>query len=155
MKSALKALRDGTESKTFKFENDYLYLFDKTITMTPFLKHFEIPKFDKFRGKGNLVTHVKYFYMPFQEVAYNDIFLMHIFPKSLGGPALEWFYCIPQGIVNTFVDLSEAFMAQYAHLVKMELSVVDLVNTKKRRGKPRRLLIVMENSHNSDRMHHT
>ena len=44
--------------------------------------------------------------MHFQEVAYNDVFLMQIFPKILGGPSLEWFYRIPQGTIKTFFDLS-------------------------------------------------
>ena len=69
-----------------------------------------------------------------QEVAYNDVFLMHLFPKSLAGPTLEWFYRIPYGIVSTFTQLSEAFVAQYAHLVETELSVVDLVHTKQKGG---------------------
>ena len=111
MKNALKALKDGTDSKTFKFENDCPYPFDKTITMTLFPKHFEIPKFEKFRGKSDPVTHVKEFYMHFQEVAYNDVFLMRLFPKNLGGPALEWFCHISTGTIKTFVDLSKAFVA--------------------------------------------
>ena len=61
MKNDLKALKDETNSKIFKFENDCPYPFDKTITMTPFPKHFEIPKFDKFRGKSDPVTHIKEF----------------------------------------------------------------------------------------------
>ena len=98
--------------------------------MTPFPKHFEIPKFDKFRGKSDVVTHVKEFYMHCQGVAYNDVFLMRLFPKSLAGSTLEWFYRIPQGFIKFFVDLSEAFVAQYTHLVETELSIVDLVHTK-------------------------
>ena len=75
MKNDLKALKDGTNSKTFKFENYCPYPFEKAITMTPFPKHCEIPKFDKFRGKSDPITHVKEFYMHCQEVAY-DVFLM-------------------------------------------------------------------------------
>ena len=56
MKNYLKDLKDGIDIKTFKFENDFPYPFDKTITMTPFPKHFEIPKFDKFRGKSDPVN---------------------------------------------------------------------------------------------------
>ena len=69
-----------------------------------------------------------------QEVAYNDVFLMRLFPKSLVGPALEWLYRIPYGTINTFSQLSEAFVAQYAHLVETELSMVDLVHTKQKGG---------------------
>ena len=109
MKKSLKALKDGID-KTFKFENDFPYTFDKTITMTPFPKHFEIPKFDKFRGKSDPITHVKEFYMHCQEVAYNDVFLMWLFPKSLGGLALELFCRIPQGTIKTFADISKDFV---------------------------------------------
>ena len=69
-----------------------------------------------------------------KEVAYNDVFLMRLFLKSLLGPALEWFYQIPYGIVSTFAQLSEVFVAQYVHLVETELSVVDLVHTKQKGG---------------------
>ena len=89
MKNALKTIKEVNDPKTFKFESVCPYLFDRAITMVPFPKHFEIPKFDKFRGKGDLVTHMKEFYMHFQEVAYNDVFLMWLFPKSLAGLALE------------------------------------------------------------------
>ena len=55
---------------------------------------------------------------------------MRLFPKSLVGPALEWFFRIPQGSIKTFADLFEAFVAQYTHLMEIELSVVNLVHTK-------------------------
>jgi len=134
MKVALKAIQGGNDPKTFKFETLCPYPFDRAITMIPFPKHFEIPKFDKFRGKGDPVTHIKEFYMHCQEVVYNDAFLLRLFPKSLAGLALEWFYRIPYGTIHSFAELSEAFVAQYAHLVETELSIVDLVHTKKKGG---------------------
>ena len=121
MKNALKTIKEGNDPKIFKFESVCPYPFDREITMVPFPKHFEIPKFDKFRGKGDFVNHIKEFYMQFQEVAYNDIFLMHLFSKSLVGPTVEWFYQIPYGTVSTFAQLLEVFVAQYAHLVETEL----------------------------------
>ena len=133
-KIVLKNIQEGNDPKTFKFENVCPYPFDRAITMTPFPKHFEIPKFDKFRGKGDSVTHIKEFYMHCQDVAYSDTFLLRLFPKSLARPALEWFYRIPYGTIKNFAELSEAFVAQYAHLVETELSVVDLVHTKQKGG---------------------
>ena len=58
MKTALKAIQEGNDPKTFKFENVCPYPFDRAITTTPFPKHFEVPKFDKFRGKADPVTHI-------------------------------------------------------------------------------------------------
>lgn len=69
-----------------------------------------------------------------QDVAYNDVFLLCLFPKSLAGLALEWFDRIPYGTIQNFTSLSEEFVAQYAHLVEIELSVVDLVHTKQKGG---------------------
>ena len=66
MKNALKELKDGIDYKIFKFEIVCPYPFDKEITMTSFPKYFEVPEFDKFRGKGDLVTHVKELYMHYQ-----------------------------------------------------------------------------------------
>lgn len=130
MRNTLKSLKDGTNSKNFKFEDDCPYPFYKAITMTPFPKHFEFLKFEKFRGKSDPITHVKEFYMYYQEVAYNDMFLLRLFPKSLAGSTLEWFCRIPQGTIKTFAKLSEAFVSHYTHLIETELSVVDLVHTK-------------------------
>ena len=134
MKTTLKAIQEGNDPKTFKFETVCPYPFDRAITMTPFPKNFEIPKFDNFRGKGDPVTHIKEFYMHYQEVAYSDTFLLRLFPKILARPALEWFYRIPYGTIQSFAELSEAFVAQYAHLVETELSVIDLVHTKQKGG---------------------
>lgn len=89
MKNSLKSLKKQIESKTFKFEVVCPYPFDRMIMMAPFPKHFEVPKFDKFRGKGDPITHVKEFFMHYQEVAYTDVFLIHLFSKSLGGLLLS------------------------------------------------------------------
>lgn len=60
---------------------------------------------------------------------------MRLFPKSLAGPILEWFCCIPQGTIKTFTKLSEAFVIEYTHLIETKLSVVDLFHTKQKGGK--------------------
>lgn len=75
--------------------------------MTPFPKHFEIPTFDKFRRKGDLLTHVKEVYMHCQEVAFSDVFLMHLFSKSLGGPTLEWFYRYPMAQLKLLLNFQK------------------------------------------------
>lgn len=72
--------------------------------------------------------------MACQEVAYNDNYLLHLFPKSLGGTTVEWFYKIPCGTITTFVELSEKFIAQYAHNVENELTLLDLCNSKQKEG---------------------
>ena len=105
MRKAFKDLKVDNEPKTFKFEIVCPYPFERSFIAIPFPKNFEIPKFNKFKGKGAHITHVKEFYMHYQKVTYSDMFLMQLFSKSLGGPTLEWFYHIPNSIVNNFLKL--------------------------------------------------
>lgn len=110
MKSALKSLKDATESKTFKFENDSPHPFDRAITMTPFPKHFEIPKFDKFREKVDPIMDVKDFYMHCQEMTYNDIFLMCLFPKFWEILLLDGFFKYPNVRLTPLLIFQKLFL---------------------------------------------
>jgi len=72
--------------------------------------------------------------MTCQEVAYSDNYLMRLFPRSLGGQALEWFLHLSQGSLTTFADLSEKFVRNFSYNVEHELKMMDLCNTKQRNG---------------------
>lgn len=50
--------RVGQGKKPFSLENICACPFDKPLNMIPFLPHFEIPQFDKYKGKGNLEDHL-------------------------------------------------------------------------------------------------
>lgn len=71
------------------------YPFDQTLYMPPLPPHFEIPKFKKYRGKGDLKDHIKEFFIVWIEVPNKETYLMFLFPKILGGQALEWFSHLP------------------------------------------------------------
>lgn len=113
MKIALKTLQESRSEQVFKFDELYPYPYDKSIMVMPFPKHFEMPKFDKCKGKGDPRYHVKEFFMAFQEVSWCENYLLQLFPKSLSGPTLEWFSKLSFDTINMFVDLSKQFVAQY------------------------------------------
>lgn len=73
MKNSLKEIKVKNEEKAFKFKEVYLYHFDRLITSVPLPRNFETPKFHKYWGKGDPVSHIKEFYMGCKEVVYNDI----------------------------------------------------------------------------------
>lgn len=52
--------------------------------MIPFPSNFEVPKFDKYQGKGDPRDHIREFSATCLEVAHNDSYLMQLFPRSLG-----------------------------------------------------------------------
>lgn len=52
-------------------------------------RNFETPKFDKYKGKGDLRDRVGELYFACLEVAYDETYLMHLFPQSLGRSAMQ------------------------------------------------------------------
>lgn len=72
------------EKKIYTMKDLHPYPFDRTLYMRPFPQHFETPKFDKYRGKGDPLDHASEFHRTCIEVTYEDTYLMHLFPKSLG-----------------------------------------------------------------------
>lgn len=134
MKASLKILQDNNFEKVFKFDELCPYLFDKSITSMSFPKHFEMPKFTKYQGKGDPHHHIKEFYMACQEVAYYDNDLLQLFPKSLCGSSLECFSKLPFGVITTFANLLERFVAHYHYNVEKDISMLDLCQAKQKGG---------------------
>jgi len=103
--------------------------------MPPFPKHFETPKFDKYKGKGDPRDHLQEFYFACLEVAQEDTYLMRLFPKSLSGQAVEWFTHLPRGI-KSFDELADKFITHFSYNCEHEISMIDLCNTKQKNGEP-------------------
>jgi len=59
VKTALKDLQAGMGKQTFKFEDICPYSFDPSISSVPFPKHFEVPKFDNYKGTRDPRAHLQ------------------------------------------------------------------------------------------------
>jgi len=125
--------RVGQGKKPFSLENICAYPFDKSLNMIPFPPHFEIPQFDKYKGKGNPDDHLRAFFVACLDVAYDDTYLLRLFPRSLAGQALEWFSHLPPGI-KTFSELATKFRSHFAFNIEHEVNMNDIVNNKQRNG---------------------
>lgn len=101
------------------------------MVMQPFPRGFELPKFDKYKGKGDPRDHVREFYSACLEVAYDETYLICLFPQSLGVTTMQWFSCLPGGI-RTFEELAQKFIAHYAHNIEHDVTMLDLCNTKQK-----------------------
>jgi len=101
--------------------------------MIPFPSRFEVPKFNKYRGKGDPRDHVKEFNAAFLEVEHNDTYLMQLFPRSLGGQTMEWFSRLLTDI-KTFNELIDKFVTHFSYNIEHDTSVLDLCNTKQKAG---------------------
>ena len=97
--------------------------------MKPFPKGFEIPKFDKYHGMGNPEDHIREFQVHCMEVAYDDTYLMWLFPRSLAGQAMEGFFCLPPGI-KKFQEIVDAFIKNYTFNIGMDVNLEELSTLK-------------------------
>jgi hypothetical protein len=88
-----KTVQNSNMSCT-KLEVSYdlkIYPFDTKLYMPPFPPGYVSPNFTKYQGKTNPIEHIREFSTNYIDIAYEPTYLMRLFPKSLAGPALEWF----------------------------------------------------------------
>lgn len=132
MKETLTSLQEINIGgiKNYHYEELCPYPFDKTMTLKPFPKKLDMPKFDKYKGKEDPWDHVKDFYMAFQKVSYSDNYLIILFPKSLGGQALERFTCFPYGSIFTWPKLTERFVHHFSYNIESDVTLADLCGAK-------------------------
>ncbi|XP_031247646.1 uncharacterized protein LOC116105353 [Pistacia vera] len=60
------------------------------------------------------------------------------FGSSLSGPALQWYTNLPNGSIDSFAQLTNTFVEQFASSKKLEKLSVDLYRVYQRRGEPLR-----------------
>ena len=77
--------------------------------MPPFSRGVELPKYDKLFGTYDPQDHLWEFGALSMEFMHNQTYLMHLFPRSLGGQAMEWFLNFPTGI-KTFNEIVSLFI---------------------------------------------
>jgi len=126
-------LKTGTNAKNYYLEDIAPYSFAKSLIMKPFPYRFEVPKFDKYKGKGDPRYHIREFNATCLEVAHDETYLMRLFPRSLGSQAMEWFSRLPLGI-KTFDELVNKFITHFSYNIEHEVSMLDLCNTKQKSG---------------------
>lgn len=107
----------------------FVHVLDKSLYMPPFSPHFKMPKFDKYRGKGDSRDHIREFFMACIEVAHNDTYLMRLFSKSLGGTTLEWFSHLSPKITS-WGELAELFISNFSFNIDNPITLMDLCEMK-------------------------
>lgn len=85
-------------------------------------------------GKSNPQDHLREFCVMSIEFMHNTTYLMRLFPRSLGGKAMDWFSKLPPGI-KMFQDLASNFVTHYSYNIEHKVTMLNLYNTKQRDGK--------------------
>lgn len=84
-------------------------------------------------GKTDPHDHLREFCALSIEFMHNDTYLMRLFPRNLGGPAIEWFSKLRQGI-KTFEELASKFITHYSYNIEHEITMLKLCDTKQKDG---------------------
>jgi hypothetical protein len=121
--------------KKYALEDICPYPFNRQLTMIPFPKHYEIPKFDRYNRKTDPIDHVREFRNMILEFTHEDTYLMSWFPRSLGGQSMEWLSKITPPI-NTFKELINKFISQYSYNIQHQIMMLDLCKAKQKFGEP-------------------
>jgi hypothetical protein len=135
LQTQIKEMQGGTTTKKYTLEDICPYPFNRQLTMFPFPKHCEIPKFDRYNGKTDPIDHVREFRNMSLEFAHEDTYLMRLFPRNLGGQSMEWLSKITPPI-NTFEELIKKFISQYSYNIQHQIMMLDLCKAKQKVGEP-------------------
>ena len=93
---------------------------------------FFIPSFSMYDGSSNPYDHMLHFNQAMILNAGDNRLLCKVFPTSLKGPALAWFYKLPWGSINLFNELWAEFVSQYLCSVRQRGNISSLQTIFKR-----------------------
>ena len=92
--------------------------------------NFELPKFDKFKGKEDPKDHLRTFKHECYLINHIDPLMLRIFPMYLSGQALDWYNSLGQHSLHTFQQLANLFLNHFSINIKRKTSLSDLYNLK-------------------------
>jgi len=133
LKKQFVNLQVSGTNKSYSMEDLCPFPFDKSIYMPPFPLNFTAPNFNKYRGKGSPIEHVREFHTACLELAYDHTYLMRLFPRSLVGQALEWFVHLPMGI-QTWTKLVDKFISHFSYNIEMDVNIATLFQMRQEDG---------------------
>ena len=87
--------------------------FDPHIISYELLRGFIVPKLTMYDETRNPFDHIIHFRKLMTLDIGNDALMCKVFSVSLHGQALSWFHYFLQNSINTFWDVSEAFIGHY------------------------------------------
>ena len=106
---------------------------------TPFCSHiihcepprgFLVPKFSTYDGSNDPFDHIMHYRQLMTLDIGNEALLCKVFPASLQGQTLSWFHRLSPNSVDSFRDLSEAFVGQYLCSARHKQNISTLQNIK-------------------------
>ena len=93
---------------------------------------FKTPEFEKFNGGTCPVAHLTMYCRKMTGYTNNDKLFIHCFQDSLIGTAARWYMQLSRSHIRYWDDLTNAFLAQYKHMVDEAPDRMTLLNMEKK-----------------------
>ncbi|CAL5410301.1 unnamed protein product [Camellia sinensis] len=101
---------------------------------TPLPAGFHQPKFTLYDGKTDPYMHVSHYRQVMAGHRHNDALMCLIFPASLGELGLKWFERFPEGSIEGWQQLAEAFVTRFKTNTQTPKEVNHLLGVKMESG---------------------
>nr|XP_025672873.1 uncharacterized protein LOC112772193 [Arachis hypogaea] len=112
--------------------------FHRSILEVRLPKHFDKPTDMRYDGTQDPLEHLTAFEARMNLEGVGDEVRCRAFPVTLAGPAIRWFNGLPQGSINSFSDISRAFLAQFTTRIAKAKHPINLLGITQRQGEPTR-----------------
>ena len=89
-------------------------------------KGFIVLKFMMYDGTSDPFNHIMHFRQLMTLDIGNDALMCKVFPASLHNPTFSWFHHLPSNFVNTFRNISEAFVGHYLCSARQKYNISTL-----------------------------
>ncbi|KAA0041100.1 ty3-gypsy retrotransposon protein [Cucumis melo var. makuwa] len=96
---------------------------------------YQPPKFQQFNGKGNPKQHIAHFVETCENAGSRGDQLVRQFVRSLKGNAFEWYTDLEPEVIDSWEQLEIEFLNRF-YRTKRVVSMMELTNTKQRKGEP-------------------
>lgn len=92
----------------------------------------EFPRFEKYYGKGDPISHVSAYTILCSDFIFEDNLLTKLFPRSLNDTALEWFFSLPNNSISSFNGLVDTFCNHFHIHMGSKMTLTDLMTCKQK-----------------------
>ncbi|XP_070046163.1 uncharacterized protein [Nicotiana tomentosiformis] len=96
---------------------------------------YQPPKFQQFDGKGNPNQHVAHFIETCNNAGTYGDYLVNQFVRSLRGNAFDWYTHLDVRSIDSWDQLEQELLNRF-YSMKRTVSMIELTNTRQRKGEP-------------------
>ena len=87
-----------------------------------------------YNGRTDLMEHVSHFNQRMAMHTKNEVLMCKVFPSSLGPMAMRWFDGLGADSINSFKELTQAFVSRFITCIRVSQLLDSLLSLSMREG---------------------